>query len=556
MNRVVSLACSLVLAAPLMGENDALAEVELVNTTHPVIKGVLLLGKEEDVIQEGVEEFSGLRAHDLKVPGGTPALQSLLEPVFLNQPLTDERLMLIKRMIILYYRDHGHPLMTVEVPLQDVTNGVVQLVVVESRLGKVVSKGNRWFPDRIFKDYIRIRPGEPIDSDGLLNDLSWMNQNPFHNTNVIYTPGEQPNTTDIELVTKDRIPWRLYGGGDNTGNHFTGNARWFAGFDWGNAFWVDHTFSFQGTTSTDLRRFRAVTFHYTAPLPWKNNLILYGGYSKYIPNVGDGFTAHGRNTQVSLRYEVPFLPLYESYLQNMEFGFDFKNTNNDFEFSTGANSAVFGRQLNITQFVGGYDFGWDNGVHKIDFQTLLFWSPGHIISHQGPGDFNFLRPHAKSSYVYQRFDFTWDYQLPYRFSLHTQARLQVANQNLVPSEQFGLGGYDTVRGYPERVLNVDNGFCFNFEFRFPEISFFRIFGKNKIHDKFTLLAFLDYGIGGNVHRLVGEPHSQYLLGVGPGLRYMIRTNVSVRADWGFKLHQLRGITHASEKTHVGVILNY
>lgn len=40
-------------------------------------------------------------------------------------------------------------------------------------------------------------------------------------------------------------------------------------------------------------------------------------------------------------------------------------------------------------------------------------------------------------------------------------RGQLASTNLLPSEQMGLGGYNSVRGYLERQVNVDNGLIVN-----------------------------------------------------------------------------------------------
>jgi len=519
-------------------------------------KGILLVDQLGSTVQEGISDFGGLKIRGLQIPGKLEELQKKIEPLFIRQPITDGKLNLIQRQIIQYYKEKGRPLVAVEIPTQDVSNGMVQMVVKESHLGEVVCYGNLWFADSLLKSYIRTRPGEPIDASQLQNDVSWMNQSPFHKTDVVYTPGAKPYTTDIELMTKDRLPWRLYGGGDNTGIDTTGNARWFGGFDWGNALFLDQKLTFQGTTSTDLRRFRSWTIHYTAPLPWKDRLVVYGGYSKVLPDDIESFVPKGKSAQGSLRYECSILPLYDAINHQVILGFDLKNSNNSFEFSTGESTAVFGRMLNVFQFVGGYNFGWELSKHTLSFQALLFWSPGHIFAHQGPGNFHSQRSHAKSAYVYERISFSWTYQLPSNFSLFTQVRTQVSDENLVPSEEFGLGGYDTVRGYDERELNVDEGVCFNLELRMPSFSITKLFGRRRPLDELTLLLFFDYGAGGSIRDVVGALNEGHLIGIGPGIRFRMAQNLSARFDFGFPLHKLISTSHRVEKTHLGIILSY
>ena len=46
---------------------------------------------------------------------------------------------------------------------------------------------------------------------------------------------------------------------------------------------------------------------------------------------------------------------------------------------------------------------------------------------------------------------------PECFSWDLRALGQISDQNLIASEQLGLGGYTTARGYEEREANVDQG---------------------------------------------------------------------------------------------------
>ena len=108
----------------------------------------------------------------------------------------------------------------------------------------------------------------------------------------------------------------------------------------------------------------------------------------------------------------------------------------------------------------------------------------------------------------------------------------------MPTEQYGLGGYNTVRGYDERSANGDNAYVFNTELRTPPGSIFKIFGNQEVDDSIQFLAFFDYGFVGNIQPVPGSlEQTVFLMSIGPGVRYNIDRFVSVRFDWGFQLHQ-------------------
>ncbi|HAZ15041.1 MAG: hypothetical protein A2Y28_00730 [Chlamydiae bacterium GWC2_50_10] len=519
------------------------------------LKGILLMPGERMLYPFGTPEMRGIHLKDMDVPGGIEHLRRELEPRFIGQPLTQEGLAEIKRALILYYRRHDRPVVAVEVPEQEITNGVLQLIVIEGRIGKIICKNNRWFSDSLLLGYVQLRPGQAITADTLLTDVAWMNRNPFRKTDLIFTPGEDEGVTDIELITKDRFPFRPYLGGDNTGNGTTGQARWFGGFNWGNAFGCDQILSYQATLSSNINLFQAHSVHYTAPLPWRHLFLLFGGYAKIEPEL-TGFSSSGRSWQVSPRYTIPFNPLYRSFLQESSFGFDFKNTNNNFLFVEERELMAFGGEVNLSQFYGSYSLGKELKKHRLTLSLELYGSPGRLFSHQKDSDFESLRYRAKNRYVYGRLTAGDIITLPKKLSASLLGRLQLANGNLLPSEQFGLGGYDTVRGYDEREINADRALCLNGELRSMPLPFLKLFGFRKLDEELIFLAFLDFGLGNNVHLLPEESRFQTLLGAGPGLRYRIGKNLSIRADLGFKLHENQFSTSAPMRWHVGGMISF
>lgn len=544
---------ALLISSPLLLSAEDPVHIQESSSVH--VRGLFLTSK--SVKERELSSTEGIQIEDLDVPGNKEALQKELSAQVLGKPLTAELLLEIKKTIILYYRKQGRPVVTVVIPEQEISDGVIEVLVIEGKLGKIVCKGNRWFKNKLIESYLDIDPGDAITDDTLLTDVTWMNKNPFRRTDILFTPGEEFGTTDIELVTKDRFPARFYAGGDNTGNDATGNERWFAGFNWGNAFFCDHQLNYQYTTSSDFHDFQSHTINYNAPLPWRHILVLFGGYGSVHPDLsskdtefGD-FRSHGHSTQASVRYQMPWGKLFRSTLKEWVLGFDFKNTNNNLEFVNDGAIPIITKTVNISQLVGGFNWGKQTGHHKFLFSSEIFWSPGKMLPHQSNSDFENLRPGAKNRYVYGKATLGDVYHFPAKFAISTLLRGQIASQNLLPSEQYGLGGFNTVRGYNEREVNVDNAFIFNFElWSFP----FHLF--RKIQDELIILGFVDYAIGSDHKVPDGEKNTQFLLGAGPGLRYTINPYLSLRVDWGFKLHRTQFDDPKISKVNFGFILSY
>ncbi|MBI3237169.1 MAG: ShlB/FhaC/HecB family hemolysin secretion/activation protein, partial [Chlamydiales bacterium] len=429
---------------------------------------------------------------------------------------------------------------------------------VEGVLGTIGIEGNRYFSSERLKNYISVKPGEPIRSDKLNQDLLFINRNPFRQVDVVYKPGKESGTTDIDLVVKDRWPYRFYAGIDSTGNSVTGNNRIFSGFSCGNLFGLDQQFAFEFSTSDDFKSFLGYIAQYTIPLPIKHTMSFYGGFSTVdakfkIPESGDTkFHNHGYYGQGSFRYNIPINPL-NRFLQEVASGLDYKTMNNNLEFG---GEPVFSKDVNLFQMMGSYNIGYEARQFVTTFEVELFVSPFAWLPNQSNAVYQTLRPKAKSRYVYGRtsFSFTHFFCPWLQYSLFLRG--QAASTNLLPSEEFGVGGYDTVRGYPERTVNGDDVFVANFEISSSPCAFSRLFTIRKGTDKMRILAFFDYGLAGIHKGSPGQKMSQYLYSVGPGMRYQIKSYLTARVDWGFQLHRLTPAGYPAQKVHFQLVASY
>jgi hemolysin activation/secretion protein len=519
-------------------------------------KGLVLVDCEEHLLDtKTLRTVEGLCVQGLTIPGRCQKLEERLNKIYLGRPLDFEKIQEIKKTIYEYYEAQYDPFVLVLVPQQNLSYNVLQVLVIKARLQDIRTEGNEWFSDKRLMSYIKTKRGEEIKALALQKDLNALNRNPFRRVNAVYAPGSSLGCTDLILSTQDRFPFKIYSGADNTGILTIGRQRLFAGFTWGKAFGLDHLLTYQYTTSYNFHTFQAHTAQYMVPLPWNHALNFYGGYSTTYPHLpAPSFRREGSSTQISARYTMP-LQSRPDTTQEISVGFDYKNTNTSLFFTEiiQPNASSY---VNLSQFVFEYKRNLEKPSYRIDMEASLFYSPGELLNHETTADYSSLRPGAKSDYVYAKGLFRYLLRMPKEFTMNLWLRGQLASQNLLPSEQFGIGGYDTVRGYDERQLTMDMAFLSSLEFRTPPFSFISFIRRHPIKDALQFLAFVDYGYGKNHNLYPGEPLASYLLGIGPGLRYTLDPYVSLRLDYGFKLHHEAVFTGVDGLVHFNLTASY
>ncbi len=246
------------------------------------VDAIVLLDDAKQVRTKGWPKATGIKSLGSGLIA-SPKLSAKLSP-FLGKPATFGKVEEICAEVVRFYREHNEPVVDAQLPEQEVTNGVLQILVVEGRTGKITAEGQHWFSESFLLHGIRSQPGEKIYSDRLLDDINWLNRNPFRHSDLLFRKGETPGETEIVVKTTDRFPLRPYVGYDNTGTDLTGNDRLQTGFNWGNAFGLDQVLSYQFSTATDADLFQAHAGIWTIPLPWRNVLEFYGSYARTRPD--------------------------------------------------------------------------------------------------------------------------------------------------------------------------------------------------------------------------------------------------------------------------------
>jgi hemolysin activation/secretion protein len=526
--------------------------------TNLTIQAIILVKSRAEIQEAGVPDAKGLQIKDIPILE-QPDFRQMVESRFLGKIITENTIRDVHDAIILYCRDRGKLLVDVILPEQNIDNGALQMWFLEGKVGKVTVKneGHKWFQDQFIKSGVRLRPAEPLDSEALNKDIDWLNNNPFREVQVNFKPGEKLELSDVELTVNDRIPFRPYVGYEDSGTQFAGPDRFIAGFNWGNAFWLDHQLNYQYTTDVDFDLVKAHSMSYVAPLPWRHTLMLYGAYVDAKAKFGTGPTAttgNGTSWQISGRYSVP-LPDIQKYRHQIAAGFDFKRGDNTLLIGGLPLFSTNGIATDVAQFVLSYAGTLPDRYGKTSVGLELYYSPGDLTSGNNDTDFNLLRQESKANYFYGRLNAERITRLPCNFSWVLSGWGQYSTERLPPTEELALGGYNTIRGYDERVLLGDDGWIINNEIRTPSIPLSNILNVQGVVDQLQFLAFFDYGHLHVKNPQGGDVQNATLYSTGVGLRYSLRHNLSIRFDYGFPLTE-KGLNERDSRMHLGALLSF
>jgi hemolysin activation/secretion protein len=440
------------------------------------------------------------------------------------------------------YARRGYGAIQVLLPEQEIKDGVVRLRVVEVKLGAIRIEGNRFFDDdNVRASLPALVPGEPLATGRLATELRLANENPVKQTTVVLKPGGREDEVDAEVRVVDQRPYRFSLSLDNTGTPQTGNYRVGAGFQYANLFNRDHVLNVQYVTSPSqednpdqlaLPPNSRVTIWgagYHAPLPRLGDSIdLVAGYANVNSGVVQNlFNISGSGRVYAGRYNFG-LPQFGGVEQKLSFGYDVRYYDNSVVPVDTSTAIVPDYVLHPLSL--GYSGAWRGAFDEVG----LYASGVRNLPHGSNGDqaqFDLVRPGAEADYALGRFNATWVHRLPRDLQTRVRFTAQYTSDMLLPGEQFGIGGMDSVRGFFEREFTGDKGFSGSVELYSPDLVARGSGAASEV--RVRLLAFYDYGRVWINDPQVFEQSVTGISSAGPGVRIAYRSNVSLRLDYGF-----------------------
>lgn len=518
----------------------------------PPLVAVIAVADPAQMLPPGTHA-AGIDLSRLAVPEA-PGLVARLAAL-LGAPIDGALVARLRDAVTAHYESAGHPFVDVGLPEQDVTEGVVQLVITEFRLGTLRVEGNAWFDAALIRARSGLLPGEVIDKAELDRRIARLGASPFLSVTPEFSPGQAVGTTDAVLRVADRLPLEFSVASNKTGSPETGWERVVLGVTWGNFLGLGQTLGWQFTTSADFWHDRGAhegrerppgfvgqVLTWEAPLPWGATLGASAGLMRQTPQLGPDLGSRGRTIVAGLTYAMPLGPLglapHPGSSQQLTLAYDFKRTNNYLSFG---GSTVQSGYTDVSQFTARYALQLPDPLGLTDLLGSLVLSPGDMTTYNTdadyqPGDGGHAgTPGASARYAYARLALTRTTPLPAGFELLLRGTGQLASGNLLPSEQLSLAGIDAVRGYQEFGVIAATGALLTAELRLPRLSPASLLPAAGVQDGLRPHLFLDLGQGWNPTPSSATPAYARTAGIGVGLRYDIGRALSLRLEQGWQL---------------------
>lgn len=484
------------------------------------IGGIVLLTDPAQTVTAGwADAVSGVDASRLP-PATGERLKAALDP-YVGRNLDSATLAEMINAANAAIAASPQPFGIAALPDQNAANGVVQLLVVEGRMGDLRVVGAKRFSEAAYRSAIAQHPGEPVDKARLDADVAWINRNSFREASAVAAPGGSFGTVDLTLAVEEKRPWSVSATLDDTGTDQTDPLRVGAAFTWGNAFGRGDILSYQLSASPDFKKTVAHSLGLQSFLPWRHILNVSASYADIKGDLPDPFTLDGYSWSAAANYEVP-LPRGQALVV----GFEFKQSNNNFRF---ADLPLNENTVDVVQATIGWRGQFEDKRGGTAVGANLTLSPGGLTGRNNDETFAATRVGADATYAVLRLSLDRQTRLPAGFTLSNALRAQLSTAALVGSEQLSIGGWSTVRGFDEGRFYGDRGFVLRNELGTPPLE--------RRQALLRPYLFLDTAVFGNRERLAGEQRWNDAMSAGIGIDVGIGRNLSLRGSWGFQISE-------------------
>ena len=450
---------------------------------------------------------------------------------YLNREVSSEELEEARRAITALYVAHGYMNSGAILPDQDVADGVITFQIVEGVLSDITISGTgRYLRDSYLKGRLRHWAGRPLNLNELKDGLLLLRQNPnVKQVNAELRPGTKPGESDLDVYLQEDVPYRLGIQVDNqrppsvgaeeismfgADYDVTGNNDLLE-FSYGIAHNGADGFEFSGTKDE--------SGSYTIPFTiWDTTLKVFGNRSD-TSVIEDPFgDLHIHDDLV--RYGATLRqPVYRTANRELALALTFTRSHNE--------TSILGQPFDVSGSVSGkvstsvlqFSQEW---VDRSQKQVLALRSAFNFgidvfgVTDNGTDqNAKFFSWLGQFQYVRRLFD------TPNLIILRTD--MQWTDEPLLSTEQFSVGGANSVRGYRENQLVGDRAIVASVEGRIPIL-----FDKTGA-GIFQVAPFFDFGQAAIVDG--GIPGPNTIASAGLGLLYNPNRHLNAQLYWGGRI---------------------
>ncbi len=551
---VVILGTIFCLAAPLMAQTQA--DIDRAGQAADKILREEQLRSQEDIKRQ-TDRARPPAKIEIKLPGQDPrvtsekcwdihtielkgvTLLSAQEQKDLLKPYTGQCLRLndlnaILNDITRYYFAKGYVTSRAYIVQdQDISTGLLQILVIEGRLGQILLEDNRDGQSVAINQVFPAVVGKPLNLRDVEQGLEQANKLMSNNATIAIQPGEKPGESNLVVSNNAREPFTYVLGYNNQGSESTGKDQVTLSVFVDNPLQLSDTFgvTFRRTLPLKNNRYSsALNASYSIPDGY-NTYSLSGGYSQFTTPIllSSGNTADfsGASTNISGTANRVLFRNQTSKLNG--FGtLSLQESKSYFE-----NSIIDVSSYNLTTLRLGLNYFTllSGGLFDTEISYVRgFDSLGATNDPSGQAE---GAPQAQ----FDKFSLSLGYTRPFLLGNNFPANFssqftgQYSPDVLYGTEQISVGGLYSVRGFPNISLPGNTGAYLRNELSITPVFLQNLSGFNE-----NTSLFVAYDAGRIWGHYGGES------GTLSGLAYGIRTST---AGWSFELMATEPLSYPS-----------
>ncbi|MGB7445016.1 MAG: ShlB/FhaC/HecB family hemolysin secretion/activation protein [Coleofasciculaceae cyanobacterium] len=485
--------------------------------------------------QPSLEQVPGaITVQQFEVIGSTvfsaEQLAEVLKP-FTGRPLSFAELLQAQQAITQLYFEQGYITSGAVIPPQALQDGVVRIEVVEGEVEEIKIGGL----ERLRTGYVRSRlsaaTSPPLNRERLLNALQLLQLDPLIETfSAELSAGSRPGLSILEAQVQEADAFEAQLSIDNRRSPIVGSVRRQIQLTHGNLLGFGDRVDIRYIDTDGSNALDNLSYYLPVNPQYGTLHFFYSqATSDIIEEPFDRLNIESKSRSYKLSYRQPI-----EQTATEEFVLGLTASRQEVETTLSVNGIDDIRGFPLSP---GAD---DNGETKISalrfFQEYTKRSEQEVLALRS--EFSLGIDAINSTINDNKPDsefLTWRGQAQYLRLLSPEtilllrADLQLADQPLVPLEQFSAGGQLSVRGYRQDVIIADNGFFASAELRVPILT---------IPEWDTVLQitpFFDFGTVWNNSESETNLETTTISSVGLGLRLPIGDNFTARLDWGIPL---------------------
>ncbi len=498
---------------------------------------------------------AGFDLLELRVKGNTLLERNQLERTvypFLGPKKSIETVEQARDALENVYRNKGYQTVSVDIPEQNVKNGVVYLQVIEGKVSRLRVKDSRYF------SLGSIKAGVPELAEGGVPNMPKMqeqlaalgSQSADRKITPVLRAGDTPGTLEVDLKVKDSLPLhgRVELNGRNTSS--TSLLRLVSSLHYDNLWQKMHSASLMYQVSPqNSEEVDVWAGTYVMPVPSTDAKLAFyavsSSSSAQIASAG-ALSVVGIGNIYGARIIKP-LPGLDDYFQSLTLGVDYKDFKEDLNL-IGADTIK--TPISYLPFMVQYASSLKGKASFTSFNVGVNFSVRGLGNDQQ--EFENKRFNARSNYAALTGGINFTHELPYGMEFSSRFSGQIADSPLISNEQFSLGGMQSVRGYFETQALADDGLIGSVELRSPHLAPRYRDTVNKLQ----ALVFMDGGRGWIQDALPGSDKTSELASAGLGMRFQVWKYFVGVLDLGFPLASLGPVQKGDPKLHFNVATEF